>query len=125
MRVRIIRAEMQARSQLSVFNAMIDGAESVVGYGGDNQPRTTSTGALVSVKMSAEQNNTFSRDIRGGKWAFLSRDGSIHPMHPTVTRIQLHNRAYGGNVIRPIPREIVDEPIPVEILNGGIPVNLI
>ena len=73
MRVRIIRAEMQAGCRLSVFNALIDGDEAIVEYGEDNQPRATSTGALFSIKIADGQNNTYARDIRAPKWIFLER----------------------------------------------------
>ena len=92
MRIRIVRAELLAGCQVSIYNAPIDGDLALAEQGPDSQPRTTTNGAILSVSISAEQNNTFSRAIRLGQKIFISRDGPNHPLYPTVRRLQLHPR---------------------------------
>ena len=102
MRVRILRAELLAGCQLAVFISLDDGEEAVAEQGDDAQPRTTSTGAVLSVKMSAERNNTMARAIRLGGKVFISRDGSIRPLYPTAHRVRLHPRARITNAPAPL-----------------------
>ena len=92
MRVRILRAELQAGCSISAYDAEHDGEEVVTQMGTEAYPRTTSTGASFSVTVSQEQNGTFARSIRAGGWVFLSRDGSRHPLHPTAYGVRLHPR---------------------------------
>ena len=92
MRMRLVRAELQAGCAMSVFNAVLGGDEAIVRYGIEGHPRTTSIGALLSVTVSGEQNSTFSRTIRDDGWVLLSRDGPNHPLRPTSHRLRLHPR---------------------------------
>ena len=47
-RMRILRAEMQAGCALPAPNAVADGDESTVEHGGGGRPQTTSTCAMIS-----------------------------------------------------------------------------
>ena len=112
MRMRIIRAELQAGCVMSVFNAVLDGDETIAPIGMGNHPRTTSTGALISAAVSAEQNSTYARAIRNSGWIPLSRDVSNRPLNPTSHRIRIRPRT------RPMIRE---DPPPVIADASSIP----
>ena len=112
MRVRILRAELLAGCMLSVFSSIDDGEEAVVAQGSDAQPRTTSTGAILSVTVSAEQNNTLSRAIRMEGKVFISRDGPNHPLYPSAHRVRLHPRVRITNAPTTLPTVIRDEEEP-------------
>ena len=71
MRMRILRAELLSVGSLAVYNAVDNGEEVSISAGTEPRPRTTSTGALLSVSVSAEQNNTYARSIKESGWAFF------------------------------------------------------
>ena len=109
MRMRILRAELQAACKLSVYDAETDGNEVMADVGELPQPRTTSTGALIPVSVSGDQNSTFARSIRADGWVYLARDGSRHPLHPTSHGIKLHPRRGSQRQIPVSIPVVVDE----------------
>ena len=124
MRMRILRAELLSGGSLAVYNALENGDEVSITAGAETQPRTTSTGALLSVVVSAVQNSTFARSIKEGGWIFLPRDGSLHPLHPTAHRVRLMPRRPGAmrmmtdgnaNVVEAVPTSA-----PAIIENNGL-----
>ena len=96
MRMRILRAELLSGGSMAVYNAIESGDEVSITSGTETQPRATSTGALLSVMVSADQNSTFARSIKEGGWIFLPRDGSLRPLHPTAHRVRLMPRRPGA-----------------------------
>ena len=75
MRARSHRAELQDGGEPSAHNALIGGEVAVVGSGGDPQPPTAPTGALMSAPFCPDKNTTFSREIRErSRSSFLGAD---------------------------------------------------
>ena len=97
MRMRILRAELQEGFTMSVYNTLIGGCQVCAGNGAGGHTRTTSTGALISLSLAAEQNSTYARAIRGGGRIIRARDGPNNPLRPDE-RMRLHPRS------RPVAR---------------------
>ena len=69
---------------MTVYSAALGGEIALVEQGPDSQPRTTTNGAVLSVRISGDRNSTFARAVRMGKKVFISRDGTNRPLYPTV-----------------------------------------
>lgn len=100
-RVRLIRSELHAGNIIAVYKSRQgDGDVSTLYSGHDAiQPRAASSGSLISLQMSDDQNATYAKDIRNDVRVFLPMGGATHPIHHTAQRVRL------------LPRHVCAQPI--------------
>ena len=69
------------------------GTGEVVTNGRAAHARSSESGSLIDVDVSADRNGTSSRDVRGPKWLFLGRKEDLRPLQRTGRFVCIAQRA--------------------------------